>query len=252
VERLPELAADLARIKVDVIVTSSTPTTSAAQKATTAIPIVMGTVGDPVGSGFIKSLARPGGNITGLTNMLVDLGPKHLEMLLSVGPKPTRVSMLLQPDNASNIDTLKIVQAAAQRTGVAVIRADVRTRQDIESAFAQMVRDKTAAVILAQDGVFVEQRRLIAKLAIRHRLHTIGAIREYAEDGILISYGPNFSDIYHRVAIHVDKILKGARPADLPVEQPTVFDLFVNLKTARALGITIPQTILVQATKVIE
>ncbi len=249
---LPALAEELARIKVDVIVATSTPTTSALQKATTTIPIVMGPIADPVGSGFIKSLARPGGNITGLTNMLVDLSAKHLELLLSVTPKPARVAVLLQPDNASNIDTLKVVQLAAKRTGISVLSAQARTRQDIENAFSRIVREKSGAVLLAQDGLFIENRRMISDLATKHRLPSIGAIRELAEDGILISYGPSFSDIYRRVAIHVDKILKGAKPADLPVEQPIVFELVINGKTANALSLKIPQALLISANKVIE
>ena len=167
-------------------------------------------------------------------------------------PNLARVAVLMQPDNASNIDTLKVVQSAAKRTGISVVSAQVRTRQDIENAFLRIVREKNGAVILAQDGLFIANRRLISDLAAKHRLPSIGAIREYAEDGILISYGPSFSDIYRRVAIHVDKILKGAKPADLPVEQPTVFELLINAKTAKALGLKIPQSLLISANKVIE
>jgi len=252
VELLPVLAAELVRMKVDVIVASSTPATSAAQKATTTIPIVMGTIGDPVGSGFVKSLARPEGNITGLTNMAVELSPKHLEMLLTVIPKLANVAVLLNPDNSSNIETLKSVQAAAKKAGVRTLSAEARTSLEIESVFPMMVRERAKAVIIAQDGLFIVQRDQVAKLAAKHRLPAIGAIREYAEDGILMSYGPSFADMYRRVATYVDKILKGAKPGDLPVEQPTKFELFINHKTAKSFGLVIPQSLLISAAKVIE
>jgi putative ABC transport system substrate-binding protein len=252
VERLPELAAELVGLKVDVIVTSSTPATSAAQKATATIPIIMGPVGNPVGSGFIKSLARPEGNITGLTNVLVELSAKHLEMLHAMVPKLTRVAVMGNPDNASNIETLKSVEVAARRTGVKIFFVAVRTAQDIEAAFPTMTQGNTSALIIAQDGLFIQQRRQIADLAIKYRLPSIGAIRELAEDGVLLIYGPDFSDIYRRAATYADKIFKGATPGDLPVQQPTTFDLVINHKTAKALGIKIPQSILVRADRVIE
>jgi putative ABC transport system substrate-binding protein len=252
VERLPELAAELVVLKVDVIVTSSTPATSAAQKATTTIPIIMGPVGDPVGSGFIKSLARPEGNITGLTNVLVELSAKHLEMLHAMVPKLARVSVMGNPDNASNFETLKSVEAAARRSGVKISFVAVRTAQDIEAAFPTMARGNTTALIIAQDGLFIQQRRQIADLAIKYRLPSIGAIRELAVDGVLLIYGPSFADIYRRAAIYADKIFKGAKPGDLPVEQPTTFDLVINHRTAKALGLTIPQSLLIRADKVIE
>lgn len=252
VERLPDLAAELVRLKVDVIVTSSTPTTSAAQKATTMIPIVMGPVADPVGSGFVKSLARPEGNITGLTNILVDISPKHLEMLLSMVPKLTRVAVLINPDNSSNIPMLKSVQAAAQRTSVKILPVEARSPQEIESAFSTMARQNTGAGIVMLDPFFFQQRRQIAELARKHRLPSISATTEYAEAGGLMGYGPNLADIYRRAATYVDKIFKGAKPGDLPVEQPTKFELVINGKTAKALGLIIPQSLLISADKVIE
>ena len=252
VKRLSDQAAELVQLKVDVIVTQSTPATSAAQKATTIIPIVMSTVGDPVGSGFIKSLPRPGGNITGLANMIVELSPKHLEMLSSIVPKLSRVAVLLNPDNGSNSLSLKMVQAAAQKLNLKILPFEARTPQEIENAFSAMTREHAGAVILAQDGVFVGQRRRIAELALKSRLPSIAATRDFAESGLLIAYGTSFADLFRRSATHVDKIFKGAKPADLPVEQPTKFELIINGKTAKALGLKIPQSLLILADKVIE
>jgi putative ABC transport system substrate-binding protein len=252
VERLPGLAAELVQLRVDVIVTQSTPATSAAQKATTTIPIVMSTVGDPIGSGFIKSLPRPGGNITGLANMIIELSPKHLEMLSSMVPKLSRVAVLLNPDNGSNPATLKTVQAAAQKLNIKILPFEARTPQEIENAFSGITREHAGAVILAQDSVFVGQRRRIAELALKNRLPSIAATRDFAESGFLIAYGTSFADLFRRTATHVDKIFKGATPADLPVEQPTTFELVINGKTAKALGLKIPQSLLVSADKVIE
>jgi len=251
-ERLSDLAAELVRLPVDVIVTAGTPATSAAQKATTTIPIVMGPIGDPVGSGFVKSLARPGGNITGLTNIIVEIGPKHLEMLLKVMPKLASAAFLLNPENSSNFDALKSVQAAAQKLGVRILPLEARTAQEIEKAFSVMIREHAGAVVLASERLFLTHRRQVADLAAKHRLPSIGAMRELVEDGVLISYGPSYADIYRRAATYVDKIFKGAKPADLPVEQPTKFEMFINNKTAKALGITIPQSLLISADRVIE
>ena len=251
-ERLPDLAAELVQLKVDVIVTAGTPAISAAQKATTTIPIVMGSAGDPVGSGFVKSLARPGGNITGLSNMVVDLGPKHLEMLRSMVPKLSRVAVLVNPSNSSHATILKSVQAAAQKTNIKVLPAEARTPQEIESAFSTMTQGNVGAVLVAIDAFFIQQGRQIAELAAKHRLPSMSASREYVEAGGLMSYGQNLADNYRRAATYVDKILKGAKPGDLPVEQPTKFELIINGKTAKALGLTIPQSLLISADKVIE
>ena len=251
IERLSDFATEFVRLPVDVIVTTGTPSTRAAQKATTNIPIVMGTIGDPIGSGFVKSLARPGGNITGLTSF-VEISPKHLEMLLSVMPKLASTAVLLNPDNSSNIEMLTSVQAAAQKLGVKILPVEARTAQEIEKAFSVMIREHAGAVILGQESIFVQQRRQIAELAAKHRLPSIGAIREFAEDGVLISYGPSFADIYRRAATYVDKIFKGTKAGDLPVEQATKFELMINGKTAKALGLTIPQSLLISADKVIE
>jgi len=251
-ERLPGLATELVNLKVDVIVTAATPATSAAQKATTMIPIVMANTADPVGSGFVKSLAHPGGNITGLSNLVGDVIPKHLEMLLSMVPKLSRVVVLVSPDNSAHATMLKNVQSAAQRTSVKILPMEARTAPEIEKAFSAMAREKAGAVILARDPFFNQQVRQLAELAAKGRLPTISGIREYVEAGGLMSYGPSLADPYRRAATYVDKILKGAKPADIPVEQPTKFEMFINGKTAKALGLKIPQSLLIMADKVIE
>ena len=251
-ERLPELAAELINLKVNVIVAAGSSATSAAQRATNSIPIVMATVPDPVGSGFVKSLAHPGGNITGLSNLGSELGVKHFEMLLGVVPKLSRLAVLVNPTNPSHAAFLKQIQVAAPRTGVTILSLNAGTPLEIENAFSQISRQKYGAVIVAPDTFFIQQRRQTAELAAKHRLPTISGIREYAEVGGLMSYGSNIGDQYRRAATYVDKILKGSKPAELPVEQPTKFELVINGKTAKALGLTIPQSLLVMADKVIE
>ena len=251
-ERLPGLAAELAKLKLDVIVTAGTNATLAAQKSITAIPIVMVGAGDPVGSGLVKSLARPGGTTTGLSIMLGELGPKHLEMLLSMVPTLSRVAVLMNPANSANAIVLKSVQSAAQRTGTKILPVDVRSPQEIASAFSVIVREKPGAVFVVQDPLFIQQRRQIAELAAKNLLPSISGFREYAEAGGLMSYGQNLAENYRRAATFVDKILKGTKPADLPVEQPTKFELIINGKTAKALGLKIPQSLLIMADKVIE
>jgi putative ABC transport system substrate-binding protein len=251
-ERLPELLAELIRLKVDVIVAPGSPVISAVQKAGTNVPIVVVNAQDPVGSGLIKSLARPGGNITGLSSLAVDIGPKHLEMLLGMVPKLTRVAILVNFDNPSHSVTLKNIQAAAQKVNARIFPVDARTAPEIEKAFSAMTRAKAEGVIVARDALFVQQARQIAELTTKNRLPAISGIREYMEAGGLIIYGPNSTDSFRRAATYVDKIFKGAKPGDLPVEQPTRFELIVNMKTAKALGIAIPQSILVRADKVIE
>jgi putative ABC transport system substrate-binding protein len=252
VERLPELAAELVKLNVDAIVVAGAPATSAVQKATATIPIIMGSVGDPVGSGFVKSLARPGGNITGLANMSTDLSPKHLEMLLGMAPKLSRAALLLNPENPSGAINLKNLQAVAQKTGVTIFAVEARTLQEIGNAFSTMMREKIGAFIVASDPLFTQHRREIAELAVKNRLPSVGAFREYVEAGSLMSYGYNPSELYRQAATYADKIFKGAKPADLPVEQLMKFELFINGKTAKALGLTIPQSLLIMADKVIE
>ncbi|MGH6631428.1 MAG: ABC transporter substrate-binding protein, partial [Burkholderiales bacterium] len=207
---------------------------------------------DPVGSGFVKSLTRPGGNITGLSLATSDFSPKHLELLMTAVPKLSRVAVLVNPDNSAHPALLKSVQAAAQKLGVQVLPVSARTPEDIERGFSTMKRERAEAVIVAADAFFVLQRRQIAELALRHRLATMATNREYAEAGGLMSYGQNVADFYWRAATYVDKILKGARPGELPIEQPTTLSLAINRKTAKALGLAIPQELLLRADKVIE
>jgi putative ABC transport system substrate-binding protein len=226
--------------------------TSAAQKATTTIPIVMTNSIDPVGSGFVASLARPGGNITGLSNLIGDLGPKHYAMLRSKHPKHSRVAILVNTTNSGHATILKAVQTAAQKTNVKLLPVQVRNPQEIESAFSTMTRENAGAVIVANDAFSNQHQRQIIELAAKNRLPSVAAMREYAEAGGLMSYEPNMLEQNRRAATYVDKILKGAKPGDLPVEQPTIFELFINRKTAKALGLTIPQSLLISADKVIE
>jgi putative ABC transport system substrate-binding protein len=246
------LAANLVQLKVDVIVAAGPPAISAAQKVTTTVPIVMANSGDPVGSGFVKSLAHPGGNITGRSNLSGDVGPKQLEMLLSMVPKLSRVAVLMNPTNSGNSAMLKVVEIAAQKVRVKVLPMEVRTTQEIETAFSEMARRKAGAVIVARDPFLNRQLREIAELAAKNRLPTISGIREFVEAGGLMSYGASLTDMWRRVATHVDKICKGAEPADLPVEQPTTFELLINGKTAKTLGLKIPNSLLIGADKVIE
>ena len=251
-ERLPELAAELVQLKVDVIVTAGTAATSAAQKATTTVPIVMGTTNDAVISGFVKSLALPGGNITGISNLTVDLSAKDLEILLSVEPKLSRVAVLINPGNSAHAPIVKTVQAAALKPGVKILPLEARTAQEIESGFSTVAQQNAGAVLVALDAFLVQQGRQIAELAVKYRMPSVFAVREHVEVGGLMSYGPNLSDNYRRAATYVDKIFKGAKPGNLPIEQPTKFELIINLKTAKALGLTIPQAVLLRADEVIK
>jgi len=251
-ERLAGLAAELVNLKVDVIVTAGTPAISAAQKATTAIPIVMGNIGDPVGSGFVKSLARPASNITGLSSMAGDVYLKQIEMLLSMVPRLSRVAVLVNPSNMSNVKTSERVQTEGQKRGVKVLRGEAKTPQEIHNAFSMMRKQNADALIVFNDGLFQQQKAQIAELTVKHRLPAVAQDRIYADAGVLMSYGPSLAEQSLRAATYVEKIFKGAKPADLPVEQPTKFELVINGKTAKTLGLAIPQSLLVSADKVIE
>ena len=251
-ERLPGLATELVNLKVDVIVTAGTPAISAAQKATTTIPIVMGNIGDPVGSGFVKSLARPASNITGLSSMAGDVYLKQIEMLLSMVPRLSRVAVLLNPSNMSNVKTSERVQTEGQKRGVKVLRGEAKTPQEIHNAFSMMRKQNADALIVFNDGLFQQQKAQIAELTAKHRLPAVAQDRIYADTGVLMSYGPSLAEQSLRAATYVEKIFKGAKPADLPVEQPTKFELVINGKTAKTLGLAIPQSLLVSADKVIE
>ena len=251
-ERLPALAAQLVQLKVDVLATAGTPATQAAQKASSTIPIVMITVANPLGDGLVRNLARPGGNSTGLANLATDLGPKLLEMLRGMVPKLSRVAVLINPGNSSITALLKNVEAAAQKLGVKVMPVEARSPPEIVNAFSTMAREKAGAVIVPQEALFQQQKNQIVELAAKHRLPSIGAYNEYVEAGGLISYGQNIRGNFQRAATYVDKILKGAKPGDIPMEQPTKFELIINGKTAKALGLKIPQSLLIMADKVIE
>jgi putative ABC transport system substrate-binding protein len=250
-ERLPALATELVAEKVDVIFASTTNAVQAARQATTSIPIVFAVVSDPMGSGFVVSLGRPGGNITGTTSLNRELAAKRLQILKEVAPKTSRVAVLItdEPQVAPQLDQ---VQQAAKRLGMNILTTQVLSRDDFESA-RKLLRTWRADSLYVTDSVTnTLNRKLLQEFAAQVRLPAIYAQSQYADDGGLISYGANFDELFRRAAQYVDKILKGARPADLPVEQPTKFELVVNLKTAKALGIKIPQSILVRADKVIE
>ncbi len=251
-ERLPGFAAELVQLKVDVIVVAATPAIKAAQRATTTIPIVMAQAADPVGAGFIASLARPGGNITGLSDINVDLSSKYLELLRVAVPKLSRVAVLVNPGHPHHPDFLKNIQTAAKTTGVNVLPVQASTTSQFEAAFGAMTRAHAGALIVLPDGLFRTHVGRITEFAAKNHLPTMFWSRELVEAGGLMSYGQNLAEHYRRVATYVDKILKGAKPADLPVEQPTKFELVINRKTAKAIGLTIPQELLFRADKVIE
>jgi len=250
-ERLPTLAAELVQLKPEVIVTQGTPAALAAQHATTTIPIVMVGVGDPVGSGLVASLARPGGNVTGLASVSSELVGKQLEFLKEVLPMVSRVAILWNPANPVHAVNVRAADVAAQRLGVQLYPMEASGPEAFASAFAAMTRAHVGALLVLGDAMVFEHRRRFAELAATSRLPTMHNIRPFVEAGGLMAYGPNTPDIRRRAAVYVDKILKGAKPADLPVEQPTKFDLVINLKTAEALGLTIPPTLLFQADEVI-
>ncbi|SRR6266567_2716413 len=250
-ERLPGLAAELVRLKVDVIVAETTPASVAAKQATTTIPIVMTIVGDPVGSGLIASLARPEGNITGLSLQLSDVTAKRLQLLQEVVPRVSGVAILW--NSASPVTPPQFIeaQAAAPGLGIKLQSLGVQTPDDFKRVFQDATRRRTGALLVLDDFLLTRHVRQIAALTVKNRLPAIAGIAEFAEAGGLVVYGPNFPDVSRRAATYVDKILKGAKPGDLPIEQPTKFDLVVNLKTAKTLGLTIPQSLLLRADELI-
>ncbi len=252
-ERLPALAADLVQRRVDVIVAPSSSAIRAAQRATTTIPIVFLSTGDPVGNGFVASLARPGGNITGLSNTNLDISAKLLDLLLTMAPRVSSVAVLGNPGSSTYTAILQRIQAAARdRNGVRVRSVEARTREEIERGFGAMTRERAHGVIVAADAFLNERSQHIAALALTHRMPSITQPRVYAEAGGLMSYGPNTAENYRHAATYVDKILKGANPAELPVEQPTAFELVINMRTARALGLTAPPSLLARADQVLD
>ena len=251
-ERLPALAAELARLKVDVIVTTAPASTEAAKRATSTIPIVFAVSGDPVAVGLVASVARPGGNITGLASIAPEVVGKQLELLKEVAPKISRVAILQNPSNPGHPVVLRQAETAARVLGVQLHTAQARTPPEIDAAFAAMRGQHVDGVLVVRDALVLAQRRQIAALAAKSRLPAVYGFRENAEAGGLMAYGANVPLMYRRAATYVDKILKGAKPADLPVEQPTKFELIINLKTARALGLTIPKSLLQRADEVIQ
>ena len=251
-ERLPALAAELVRLNVDVIVTIGIPSIHAARNATRTIPIVMLEVGNPVGDGLVASLARPGGNVTGLSNSALDLVPKRMELLKECVPKVSRVAVLVSATLANRDVFLKATQDSAQALGLKLQVLQPNAASDLEAAFAAMTREHADGLQVIPDPLTVGRAKEIVALAIKHRLPGIYPYRQHAELGGLVSYGANPPEMYRRSASFIDKILKGTKPADLPVEQPTKFELVINLKTAKALGLTIPQSLLLRADQVIE
>jgi putative ABC transport system substrate-binding protein len=250
-ERLPGLAAELVRLKVDVIVTAIVPALQAAQHATKEIPIVMAVVVDPVTVGVV-SLARPGGNITGLSMIAPELVGKQLELLREVVPKVSRVAVLWNPANLGNAPQLREAKAAARALGVRLQPVEAQGPSEIDRAFAAIMRERAGALLVLVDSVLVSQREQIAGLAAKNRLPAVYGLGSHVEAGGLMAYGANLFDLYRRAATYVDRILKGAKPADLPIEQPTKFELVINLKTAKALGLTIPRSVLARADELIE
>jgi len=251
-ELLPRLAAELVGLKVDVILTYGTKATRAAKQATGTIPIVMLTALDPVGAGLVANLARPGGNITGSSEVSEELSAKRLDLLKAAVPKAKRIAVLFDPSQPTNAVDLKSTQVAAKALGMTLQSFQVRASSELDSAFARMTGQPLDGLIVLPNDFLFTHRRHVLDLAAKHRLPVIYAWREGAEAGALFSYGVNIADNYRRAAALVDKILKGARPGDLPIEQPTKFELVLNLKTAKALGLTIPPSLLQRADQVIE
>jgi ABC-type uncharacterized transport system substrate-binding protein len=254
-ERLPALAAELVALKVDVIVTSGTLATVAAKHATSSIPIVFQTLGDPVTDGLVVSLARPGGNITGLSNLATELVGKCLELLRQAMPAVSQVAILWQPNGFVERTRWAVrerAELAGRALGMRLLFVEARAPEDFERAFSDMTRGRVGAVIVVQTALFVQQRRRLADLADKFRVPAVYASREHVDVGGLMSYGPNLADSFRRSATYVDKILKGAKPGGLPIEQPTTFELVINLKTAKALSLTIPPPLVARADQVIQ
>jgi putative ABC transport system substrate-binding protein len=254
-DRLPGLAAELVALKVDVIVVTSTPSTLAAKQATETIPIVFTWAADPVGSGLVASLARPGGNVTGLSLLAPELVGKRVELLKQVVPGASRIAALSHPgDYGKGVENemLREADVAARALGMRLQVVQARGPEDFDRAFSDMTKARADAVTVQSTNIFFIERRRLADLAAKHRLPAIFLVREFVDAGGLMSYGANVADLHRRAATYVDKILKGAKPGDLPVEQPTKFELVINLKTAKAIGLTIPSAVLARADQVIE
>ncbi|MBI4245796.1 MAG: ABC transporter substrate-binding protein [Candidatus Rokubacteria bacterium] len=251
-ERWADLAAELVRLKVDVIVIVGTPAALAAKRATTTIPIVMAVVGDPLSTGLVASLARPGGNVTGLTQLGAGLATKRLGLLKEVLPDMSRVAFLWNPANPDQHSHFNEVQAGARALGVTLQSVGVRSREELERALATMMRERPSALLMTADTVHQRHIDQIISFAAKNRLPAMYQLKENVERGGLMSYGASRPDLIRRAAVYVDKILRGAKPATLPVEQPTKFEFVINMKTAKALGLTLPPSVFLQADRVIE
>jgi len=251
-ERLPALAAELVRLNVDIIVAPAAQNVLAARQASRTIPIVMASVGDPVGNGLVASLARPGGNVTGTSFLTSVMVGKQLELLTQISPRVARLAILLNPANPGHPLTLEEAKAAAHSLRVQLQALEARGPDDFERAFAAMAREHAGALFVPWDGTFLVHLTRITRLAAKTRLPTLYGQRGYVDAGGLASYGPSAIESFRRAATYVDRILKGAKPADLPVEQPTKFEFVINLKTAKALGLTIPPSVLQRADEVIQ
>jgi putative ABC transport system substrate-binding protein len=251
-ERFPALIAELIALKVDVIVTAGTPGSLAVKKAATSVPLVMVAVGDPVGVGLVASLARPGGSVTGSTSIAAELEGKRLQLLREVIPKLSYIAVLWNPASPFSVVAEREVQAAAQALRMRVQSLRVRASEELEDAFTAIVGERPGALLVLADRIFLHNRARIVDFGAKHRLPGVYAYRELVEAGGLMSYGPSYADMHRRAAYFVDRILKGAKPADLPVEAPTTFELVINLNAAKALGLTIPQSVLFRATEVIQ
>lgn len=249
--RLEELAVALVQSKVEAIVTAGVPPTSAAKRATNLIPIIMGTATDPLGSGLVSNLAHPGGNITGLSNVSVDIGPKHLQLLSEIVPRLSRVGVLLDRGTSSHASIFKGIDAVAAPKGVVAIRADASNAAELSDAFLLLVRERVNAVIVPLSPLLNQQTSEIARLSLDHRLPSVSGFVEFARAGGLLSYGQNLTDHYHRAASYVDKIFKGANPGDLPIEQPTRLEMTVNRSTAQTLGLSLSPAFLLRADAVV-
>jgi putative ABC transport system substrate-binding protein len=251
-DRFPALIAELLASKVDVIVTAGTPASLAVKKATSSVPLVMIAVGEPVATGLVASLARPGGNATGVTSISPEIEGKRLELLREVVPNLSHIAVLWNAGSPVQVIQERETRVAAQALGMKTLSLGVRTLEEIEDSFAAIVKEQPAALFVLADRLFLHHRKRIMDFAVQHRLPGVHAYRELVEVGGLMSYGPSYGDMHRRAASYVDKILKGAKPADLPVERPVKFELVVNLRAAKALGLTVPASLILRADEVIE
>jgi ABC-type uncharacterized transport system substrate-binding protein len=251
-ERFPTLVTELLASNVEVLVTAGTPASLAIKKATTTVPVVMIAVGDPIGTGLVPSLAQPGGNLTGLSSIAPDLEGKRLELLREILPKLSHVGMFINSGNAFHSTSLQQARTAAQTLRIMLQVLDVRSSEDLDGAFAALVKERPEALLILADRVFLHNRARMMDFAAQQRLPNVNAYRELAEAGGLMSFGPSYEEMHRRAATYVDKILKGAEPADLPIEQPTKFTLVLNLKCAKMIGLTVPPSLLARADEVIE